>query len=508
MATGGSLTRRRLIGTGVASAGVLALGPSFWRQAFAAAPAKPGAGPYGALRAADANGLMLPAGFRSRLIARGLLPVQNAGYPWHIFSDGQATYATEDNGWILVSNSEVPLPGGGGASAIRFNDQGQIKGAYRILSGTQTNCAGGRTPWGTWLSCEEHEQGTVWECDPFGRKQAVERPAMGVFQHEAVCADPVGKRLYLTEDLGDAGFYRFTPKSYPDLSEGTLEIAVVGGAGGPVTWKQVPDPLATRTPTRKQVPGAAKFARGEGIWFDSDIVYMTTTSDNKVWAYDTVAEQLEVLYDARTLSDPPLRGVDNVTVAEQSGDVFVAEDGDDLDICMITPDREVARFLKLTGLEHEESELTGVVFDPSGSRMYFSSQRALGTGAIYEVSGPFRQGRPLKLDLTLAPKQSLGSLRRRGLKADVRVSSPAKVELRVETKVAPRRSARSGAARKRLTISKRSRVVGQVKQVRMRPRRAAVERLRDKRSVSIRVVASARDFAGRSAKIERRLRLR
>jgi secreted PhoX family phosphatase len=87
-------------------------------------------------------------------------------------------------------------------------------------------------------------------------------------------------------------------------------------------------------------------------------------------------------------SGTPLRGVDNITMA-RSKDLFVAEDGDDMEICVITPDGVVATFLRLEG--HAGSELTGVAFNPAGDRMYFSSQRGTdGAGVTFEVYGPFR----------------------------------------------------------------------------------------------------------------------
>jgi uncharacterized protein len=213
--------------------------------------------------------------------------------------------------------------------------------------------------------------------------------------------DPVGRRLYLSEDLGDGGFYRFTPYHYPSLATGRLEIAKVG-AGGNVTWAKIPDPSASSTPTRNQVPGATRFRRGEGIWFDSGIVYLATTSDSRIHAYNTRTRRIEVLYDANAIQNPPLTDVDNITVS-RSGDLFVCEDdggSDPFDIAIITPDRKVARFLKVTGPQHgiggteASSELAGVIFNPSGTRMYFSSQRAFFTGVVYEVTGPFRLRRP------------------------------------------------------------------------------------------------------------------
>jgi len=373
-----------------ATAGALAFGPDFWRRAYAA-PARPGPGPYGALagRAPDANGIILPEGFESRLVAQAGQPVAGSDYVWHAFPDGGATFAHDDGGWTYVSNSEVP--GGGGVGALRFDAEGRVVAASRILSGTSTNCAGGPTPWGTWLSCEEVPGGRVWECDPTGRRDGEVRPALGTFKHEAVTVDPEGERLYLTEDEPDGRLYRFTPASYPDLSEGVLEVAAVAD-DDTVTWLEVPSPTGIDTPTRQQVPESTAFDGGEGIWFDSGVVYFTTKGDDVVRGYHVADARMEVVYDAGMLDDPPLTGVDNVTVAP-SGDLFVCEDGTDMELVLITPDRVVAPFLKVTG--QDESELAGVAFDPSGRHLLVSSQRGLGgAGATYEISGPFREGRP------------------------------------------------------------------------------------------------------------------
>jgi uncharacterized protein len=387
--------RREFLQTGLVAAGALTFGPGFWQHALAA-PVRQGAGPYGSLKDPDANGLMLPEGFSSRVIAQGGQPVSGTTYAWHTWSDGAATFSTGDGGWILVSNSEVP--GGGGASAIRFDSDADITDAYSILSGTSTNCAGGKTPWGTWLSCEEVEDGQVWECDPQGEDDAVARPALGEFKHEAVAVDPNRGHLYLTEDLGDGGFYRFTPDSPEDLSDGLLEIAKAG-SDGTVKWKEVPDPSASSTPTRGQVPGAKRFRRGEGIWFDSGIVYIATTQDAKIHAYDVARKRIKVLYNAADFNNPPLTNPDNITVS-RSGDLFVCDnshDGTPFDICIITPGRRISRFVKVTGTQHGDpnsetvgSEPTGVAFSPSGNRLYFASQRAFVNGVIYEVEGPFR----------------------------------------------------------------------------------------------------------------------
>src|ERR1044072_6811621 len=107
------ISRRQLIVSGALAAGGPAGGPPLPPGAVAA-PAGAGVSPWGALGPPDANGVMLPRGFSSREIARGLSEV--AGYPWPVFSDGQATFPTADGGWILVTNSESLAIAGAGTS--------------------------------------------------------------------------------------------------------------------------------------------------------------------------------------------------------------------------------------------------------------------------------------------------------------------------------------------------------------------------------------------------------
>ena len=390
-----TIRRRELIGMGIGGVAAVSLGAAFWDDLFGSAESRPlrrGRG-YGPLGPPDENGVRLPAGFRSRVVARGDEVVPGTDYRWHIASDGMATFPNEGGGFVLVSNSEDFE---GGASALRFGRDGRVEDAYRILSGTTQNCSGGGTPWGTWLSCEEVEEGRVWECDPSGRHRAVAHPAMGIFKHEAAAVDAEDRRVYLTEDLIDGGLYRYTPAEWPDLSKGLLEIARV--RGGAVEWVEVPDPLARRERTRRQVEDSAQLERGEGVWLDGHTLYVATTADHRVHAYDTRRERIEVIYDGLASRSAPLLRVDQLT-GSRAGEVFVCEDlaTDEIDMGVIDRDRRVAKFLSVTGPQHERSELTGVTFDPSGRRMFFASQRAFpksdaepGPGAIYEVTGPFK----------------------------------------------------------------------------------------------------------------------
>lgn len=421
----------------LASGGALGIGRGFLAPAFAA-PAEPGDSPYGPLGDPDHLGLRLPEGFTSRVVQRWYEPTDIGTLTFGtLFPDGAATFPTDDGGWILVSNSENPpplglpdafgvlgLPSLGGVNAIRFGPDGTITGAYPIHDGSRSNCAGGATPWGTWLTCEEHDDpqnpadsGLVIECDPTGERSAVELPALGRFSHENVTVDPVEKRLYLSEDKEDGLFYRFTPTTYPDLTAGLLEAAVVADDGS-VTWTEIPDPTCGGgMPCRHQVPATA-FDGGEGCVYDDGKVFLDTKNDNRIWMFDVAAQTIEILYDKDDLSEPVLTGVDHLIVQPGSGNLVVAEDGGDMQAVMI--DRETFSLFPIlqvtdplsVGLKLFEpldvvptvSEISGLAFNPAGDRLYFNSQRGYVGGITYEVQGPWLEAlQPPPITTTAPP---------------------------------------------------------------------------------------------------------
>ena len=377
-----------------------------------------------------------PAGFEVRCVARkGLNPVtgspEPSGFEWHKDPDGGAVYpSTADGGWVYVSNCEE-TPGGVGA--LRFDAAGNVIDAYSILEDTRNNCAGGATPWGTWLSCEETSGGLVYECDPFGTPEdAVVKPALGAFPHEAAAVDPLHHVTYLTEDGGDQRFYRFV--SFPEdaytdakgqtrlrLEHGVLQVLNIEGfenGGRPgaadvreprkISWT-TPGSEAASLPFVGATTRGTYFNGGEGIWYyevpeavrsipatgsvpTRGVMFFATKGDNRVWALDVENQLIEIIYDNENMQmETGFNQVDNVVVSP-SGDVLVAEDGSLMRLVVVVPNGEAKVLMQIT---KGNSEITGPAFTPDGSRLYFSSQRGPSgedgsgfEGATYEMLIP------------------------------------------------------------------------------------------------------------------------
>ena len=422
-----------------------------------AAPRAPAAGGYGPLVADPAGLLDLPAGFRYTVLSREGEPLRSGEGPVPARCDGMAAFAAPGGGLALVRNHEnrpdtshgVPRTAGlvydpaafGGCTALRLDGSLAVRTEQVAIAGTAINCAGGPTPWSTWLTCEESEDragtkgyerdhGFVFEVDPFDMARNRDpRPitAMGRFQHEAVAVDPGTGIVYETEDAFDSPFglfYRYLPNQPRGgagslLAGGRLEalrvpdvrdLSVVQEPGTVLTgleWVPVPDPLAAGTPIRLQDIGPRGITHAqklEGCYWGDDSAYFVASFAKRaegsaadhfgqVWRYDPAANALvlETRFGPGSDIELPGESPDNIALSPHGG-LMVCEDGSGGQH-VYGVDRTggvyaMARNRQVIVDDGEESfgEFAGVTFSPDGSTLFVNVYEP---GTTFAITGPW-----------------------------------------------------------------------------------------------------------------------
>ncbi|MGV9340302.1 alkaline phosphatase PhoX [Streptomyces sp. NPDC003688] len=452
-----STTRRQVLAsTSAVGAGIVFTGALSELFAGTAAARSLGRTGYGPL-VPDPDGLLdLPKGFRYRVLSREGAPLRSGEGPVPSNHDGMAAFAGRGGRTHLVRNHEnrptakIRVPavegltydpeGHGGCTALELDSQGRVLSERVAIAGTAVNCAGGRTPWGTWLTCEETEDragdnghtkdhGFIFEVHPTDphRTGAVPLTAMGRFQHEAIAIDPRTGVVYETEDafLKPFGlFYRFLPDKplggvgslraggrlqamrvpgVPDLST----VQETGASFDGVEWVDVPDPLAAATPTRLQDygPGGITHAQKlEGCYWGGTCVYFVSSFAHRsegsgadhygqIWRYDPHRRRLTlvIVFGPDTDVQLPGESPDNICLAP-SGGLMVCEDGNGAQhVFGVTRGGEVyamARGRQNIGTpeQPEWGEFAGVTFSPDGETMYVNCYTP---GTTFAVTGPW-----------------------------------------------------------------------------------------------------------------------
>ncbi|MFH9659473.1 alkaline phosphatase PhoX [Streptomyces sp. NPDC017248] len=453
-----SATRRQVL----SAAGALGAGIAFTgalSEVFAGTAAAQSAGHtgYGPL-VPDPHGLLdLPKGFRYTVLSREGDQLRSGEGPVPSHHDGMAAFAGRGGRTHLVRNHEnrvtaqIAVPtvegltydpaGKGGCTALTLDRHHHVLSERVAIAGTAVNCAGGPTPWGTWLTCEETEDtagtngytkdhGFIFEVHPTDphRTGAVPLTAMGRFPHEAIAIDPRHGVVYETEDafVKPFGlFYRFLPAKplggvgslraggrlqamrvpgVPDLST----IQETGARFDGVEWVDVPDPLAAATPTRLQDYGPRGITHAqklEGCYWGGGSVYFVSSfarsadgsgADHygQIWRYDPARRRLTlvVVFGPDTDVRLPGESPDNICLAP-SGGLMVCEDGDGAQhVFGLTRTGEVyamARGRQNIGTADKPAwgEFAGVTFAPDGETMFVNCYTP---GTTFAVTGPWR----------------------------------------------------------------------------------------------------------------------
>jgi hypothetical protein len=362
------------------------------------------------------------------------------------FGPDDALAARLDDGMLFDDQRADGRPFFGGVTKVVYNlETGMLEEDFLVLAGTAANCAGGPTPWGSWLSCEEsavgpedgagRNHGFVFETPSTSTRVIAPVPltAMGRFAHEAVAVDPETGIVYLTEDSRTGLFYRFLPATPGELQRGgRLQALAIRGWdaadtsnwpsdwGGPglghiaqgqsfaVDWIDLD---AVESPDgdlaeRGHAAGAARFLRGEGMVFairpgaQRGEIFFTCTQGGvqragQVWRYSPSASegragernepgQLTLIYESPGADE--LDMCDNIAAAPW-GDLILCEDGQNSSYLRgLTPDGEIYDLAE--NVHARQSEFCGACFSPDGRVLFVNIQEP---GFTLAIKGPWNR---------------------------------------------------------------------------------------------------------------------
>jgi uncharacterized protein len=436
------------VGAGAAFAGPFEALGAKTAGAVAAPRQKASGGGYGPLSPVKDHTtglelLMLPRGFEYLSYGWRNDPMTD-GTPTPSSHDGMAAFRLGDR-VHLVRNHErgagtpfaspdrvYDAAASGGTTTVVFDpDAGEFLQSYASLSGTIRNCAGGLTPGGSWLTCEETtdispdgtRHGYVFEVPSDGASDAVPLKAMGRFSHEANASDPATGYVYLTEDSGTSALYRFRPTNRDDLAAGgMLEAMTLAGTTDTISWTtgtsapveswvtvDSPDWVAPEPTPWQQVSakGAARISRGEGAWYGNGLIYVISTNgipppQGQVFAYDPIADTFTAVFGSP--SADVLNAPDNVTVSPRGG-LVLCEDGSGLEYLHglsptgdifpfaqnnVVLSAEVAASKGYTDTDFTGSEWAGATFEPKNGNWLFVNIQS--PGVTFAITGPWQQG--------------------------------------------------------------------------------------------------------------------
>jgi len=349
----------------------------------------------------SSNGLLLSQGLTSRIIAvTGEVVLYdfaenggsiNSTQPFHVKPDGGAVFRDlrddNDGGWIYVSNSEKRSTGKGGVGAITFDKFGAVVDYRMVLSGsTKSNCGGGPTPWGSWISCEETDEGRNWQVDPTGQRE----PGIitlgndgGRFESFAydMHDDVVGAQFFVTEDEDDGALQRFRP--YEDANwidpwnvlygNGTTDFLLLDPDEG--TFSFTHDRDAAKENAENYYPHTEGIdAVGGYLYFISKelkYMYILNLRDGSYTNHSTVRGAFDGQPDAVARI---LNSNDELLYFTEEGSTRPG---------IHARSRNGLYFTILEGLEDEDDETTGLAFSPDGQHLYFAMQDA---GLIFDVT--------------------------------------------------------------------------------------------------------------------------